>query len=431
LIANSQCPGFFYKQVRYVVFLHKLLDETLGLKWRSSPFTASYLEYHVNKEPKDGNPALLCIRHVVERLATDTQTRVNYVARLCALLSSRPNPSWHPSRFYKLSKTQLQSLCDKAFLGSVQAAAVFLNCATEVKEQNLADTGIFGSPLSLCVQSGSIEMVERHLRCVHTDLRKQRCRHLAQAGMLGQLDMIQFIHNYEIENTPWSLTRSRLSEENSAFRRALQTPNPAVWDYLIQLHYRYGRKFDHGLVRSILKKCARSGWTETARRILEQYSTDELPLDADKETSFVIEGRRNYQRVLVYRGREWGEEYYNGLILDGVFSGHVEFVQLLLKWGWNSKGAVVHAARHGHEDVVRALLEIGGDANEESKGLSPICYAVLGEHLSMFHYLTGHGAKPPSLVMREQLAKSARASGVESMVELLDSWVLSQTSGNA
>jgi hypothetical protein len=36
----------------------------------------------------------------------------------------------------------------------------------------------------------------------------------------------------------------------------------------------------------------------------------------------------------VYRGREWGTEYYNGLILDGiVMIEHVDIVHLLLEWG--------------------------------------------------------------------------------------------------
>jgi hypothetical protein len=425
-----QCPGFFSDQVQYVLFLYKMLDETLSSKWRSSPFTASYLEYQVNMEPKDGNPALLCIRHMVERLTTDTQTRSNYVARLCALVASRNNPSYNPGRIYKPSEKDLQPIGENTFLENVQAAAVFLNDPTEVRQRGLANSEIFGRSFSLCVQSGSIEMVERHLRCEHTNLRTNRCRLLAQAGMLGRLDMVQFIHNYEIENTPWVVTRGRLTPENGAFRRALLTPNPAVWDYLIQLHYRYGRKFDHGHVRRILKLCGRNGWTETARRILEQYSNDELPLDADEGTSFVTNNTRNSQRNLVYRGREWGTEYYNNLIIDGVISEHLDIVHLLLKWGWSTKGAVVSAARQGHEDIVRALLEIGADANEEEKGLSPICYAVLGEHTSMFYYLIEHGAKVPSLIMREQVAELARTSGVESMVELLESWSLAQTSGN-
>jgi hypothetical protein len=427
-----QCPGFFSEQVQYVVFLYKMLDETLSSKWRSSPFTASYLEYHVNKEPKDGNPALLCIRHIVERLTTDTQTRANYVVKLCALLASQSNPSYNPNRIYKRSEKDLQALGENAFLDNVQAAAVFLNPPSEVRPRDFADSQIFGRSLRLCVQSGSIEMVERHLKCEHTEIRNNRCRLLAQAGMLGRLDMVQFIHNYEIENTPWSVTRGQLTRENRVFRRALLTPNPAVWDYLVQLHYRYGRKFDHSHVRRILKLCARSGWTGTARRILEQYSNDEIPLDTDKGTSFVTNNTRNNQRNPVYRGREWGTEYYNGLILDGiVVIEHVDIVHLLLEWGWNTKGAVVSAARQGHEDIVRALLEIGADANEENNGLSPICYAVLEEHTSMFYYLIKHGAKVPSLIMREQVAKLARKSGVESMVELLESWSLAQTSGNA
>jgi hypothetical protein len=411
-------------------------DNLLSKRWRPSPFTTSYLAYRVNKEPRDGSPALLCIREVAERLTSDIKTRADYVAELCTLVADAcssilPEHRFvHRHRLEKFERPEYPS--EEFFRQNVQAAAVFLNLLTEVDKGGFKNSRMFGPVLQLCVKSGSMEMVERYLRDANQSIWRNRCQLLPEAAKLGRLDMVQFIFNYDIENTPWRFEGGHLHNmEGRGFYRALYTPNPAVWDYVIELHRRFNYKINHGYLTRLLETCSWNGWTGTARRLLEQYSRGEIPLHDEK--TFKERCVRNSQRNLVYVGRQWGPEYHHRMMTYGLPVFHLEFAQLLLEHGWNTKGAVVAAARRGHIEIVKALLEAGADANEEEEHaprLSPICYAVLREHIPLFHCLIENGAKAPSLAMREEVAKLARKSGIESMLELLESWSIAQTSGN-
>ena len=57
--------------------------------------------------------------------------------------------------------------------------------------------------------------------------------------------------------------------------------------------------------------------------------------------------------------------------------------------------ALLYAAREGHMDSVRALLEAGADVNQvNGDKLSPLVTAIMNGHLDLAKYLLDHGADP-------------------------------------
>lgn len=90
----------------------------------------------------------------------------------------------------------------------------------------------------------------------------------------------------------------------------------------------------------------------------------------------------------------------------------------------DTKGGLVAAARCGHGDIVKLLLENGANANEEKDGLSALCYAALEEHPIMFRCLLDPGAKLPDTAMQEKCIKRAELMGVES-IQQVPAWITS------
>jgi hypothetical protein len=399
-----------------------MLDQELSWHPRPHPFTASYIECRVNKEPRDGDPGLLCIRQVAEQLTTNTQTRADYIARLCTLAGPKIGCTFH--LFKKAWRPTSES---EAFLDHLQVAAVYLNHLAEVDLWGapMTKSTMFGSCLELCVRSGSMDMLERYLRGEHAT---NRSRLLPKAAMLGRLDMVEFIHNYEIETTPWCFESGPGSGvDSNALKRGLWTPNPVVWEYIMGLHRHYGRSFRVTFLKALLFRYASRGWTDTARYLLDQYARGKIPMH--REEAYITSGTEqdsapNPADTLV----QWDN---NRILMNAISNGRLDYVQLLLEHSCDTKGAVAAAARCGYVDIVRVLLQSGADVNEDMGDLSAVCYAVLLENTSMFYYLIEHGANVPSATMREDTAKRAKISGVESMLGLLDSWSLAPKSTDA
>jgi hypothetical protein len=391
-----------------------MLDNKLPSRYRTHSFTASYLECRVNKEPIDGDLHLMCIRRVAEQLTTNTQTRADYTARLCMLGAS------NIGRAFPAFQKAWMPVSEDAFREHLQAAAVYLNHVAKVDSWGAPTTTstIFGSCLELCVQSGSMDMLALYLRGERIVNRRKL---LSEAAMLGRLDMVEFVHNYNIETTPWRFKDAFGSTSDSnAFKRALRTPNIVVWDYIMGLHHHYGIDYKMGLLKGLMVRYASRGWVNTARHLLEQYARGKIPMRRDGVYVPFSPAQKSYQNPV----DTLLQADPNRIMTNAISNGHLNFVQLLLEYGCDTLGAVTEAAKKGYEDIVRVLLQSGADVNEEDGGLSPVCCAVLREHTSMFYFLIDHGANVPSATMREEVAKRAKTAGVESMLELLDSWSL-------
>jgi hypothetical protein len=137
-----------------------MLDEPLSLHSNMPPFIAAYLEHRIIREPDDGNPGLVCIRQVAERLTHDQETRCRYIVYLCALAVPNIKSIFVPNQ------TNHKTIGPGAFKDHVQAAAVYMNHISDIErwEAPVASSSLFGSCAQLAATSGSTEMVELYLR---------------------------------------------------------------------------------------------------------------------------------------------------------------------------------------------------------------------------------------------------------------------------
>ena len=398
-----------------MLFLFNMLDARLSLEHKLPPFTASYLEHRVTKEPDHGNPTLLCIRQVAERLAPDAQATRRYIVSLSALAASRVShvfspyqPPWDP-------------VSQSKFDEHVEAAAVYMNHDLDVDSWGPPKTcsTLFGACLDLAAQFGSEEMVERYLRDSHIG---GRCSALPHAASRGRAAMVDFIFNFQIETSPWRFDRyTRSPNEFQALAKALITPDPETWDYIMETHRQYGLHVPASKQTSILLTSAQNGWTNMVRHLL-QHGTDPNSFgQTDDETPLFFAAQQGHTDV-VQSLLDGGARIQNNCIRVAASKGHVKIVQLLVARKSDITGAVVAAARGGYGDVVKILLKIGANANEEDGELPAIGYAIIAEHISMFRDLVQYSAHAPSPAIRETIVSRATKNGVESMLVLLDTW---------
>lgn len=82
---------------------------------------------------------------------------------------------------------------------------------------------------------------------------------------------------------------------------------------------------------------------------------------------------------------------------NAIAGGHVEVVRVLLANGWSPREGerVIHAARMGHAEVLSAILQAGGDANEmRNPGVTAVWEAVANDRLEALDVLLRAGADP-------------------------------------
>jgi hypothetical protein len=305
----------------------------------------------------------------------------------------------------------------------VHVAAVYMNHIAEVDAWGVhrrwrTASRLFGLSLDLSVASGSMEMVEHYLRYDHICYRGHLIR---QAASMGRLDMVRFIHDYEIESSPWCFKlEPHWSQDKLDLNKALRSPNPAVWDYIMEQVDDHGRSYAIRRFKWHLKNCARRGWTDMARHLVEKYGPHPKRSLSAEEQHAISHAEQNG----IHRFENPSFREHSSAMRSAARLGNLEFVQMLLENGCGVEGAVVAAAKHGQGDIVKVLLENGADPNDANIDLPAICYAVLTEHTSMFYCLIEHGAGFPSSAMRENCASRPNQTGVDSMLALLDSWDL-------
>lgn len=96
-------------------------------------------------------------------------------------------------------------------------------------------------------------------------------------------------------------------------------------------------------------------------------------------------------------------------------------IQQLLSRGASPHGALLEAAVGAYMDIFRLLLVAGADVNKSIGANSPLASAIGLERTNMFKLLIHHGADLYSAGTVEECVRQARETGLESMLELLQS----------
>jgi hypothetical protein len=392
-----------------------MLHATFASEMNLPPFSASYLEYHVNKESRHGISPLSCIRQVAERLSSNVQDTPRHVKTLCALAA--PNAR----HIFSTHQSQETSISQEEIEAHIHAAAVYIGNLAAAKQWGLNSfPRWFGDCTALTARSGSLEMLEQYLEKSHQGAYKSnRCRLLSQVALHGRVEMVRFVYNYRIESTPWCFDPRSTSpfSEIKALVRALKTPNPEIWDYIMELHQQHGLRVrvtatDH------LSRCAQKGWGALARHLLELGTNPNVPQYRSTDETPIFFAAQAGHTDIVQALLDGGSRIHDGAIRAAAEKGHFEIVQLLLTHGADIAGTAVLAAKGGYGDILQLLLKSGANANEEHEGMPAIGYAILMEHERMFRGLLEAGAKLPTAT-REEIAKRARHAGIESMLALL------------
>ncbi len=112
-----------------------------------------------------------------------------------------------------------------------------------------------------------------------------------------------------------------------------------------------------------------------------------------------------------------------GAIKTAVQSGYFTTVRMLLDYRVKHgrrvpiAGTPAVAAKHGHYDILEALLNDGG---YEIADLQPLLvHAIDHEHKAMFRLLLSHGVDPKVPETSVECVKVAKEKGLESMLDLL------------
>lgn len=396
-----------------------MLDASLSSGLKSPPFIASYIEHRVNKEPEDGNPALTCLRRVAQKLAGDPHTLQHYVASLCVLAA--PNAE----QLFTTHHRPWKPIDDEEFQKHVQTAAVHLNKDAEIDVRRTTDTSsrFFGVCSNLAARSSSKALFELYL---NSRFPTNRSSYLPRAAYAGRADLVRFIFNYQADLVPWRFDlNARRGREFLQLAKSLRTPDPEIWEFIMEIHRRYGIEVTPSIHISMLRNCAENGWVNMAQHLLEYGTDPNIFSDYYKHPAIVVAAKKGHIDVVKTLLR-WGAKPTNSALRAAALHGHSEIVQSLLVHNCDVTGALVDSAKGGHFAVVKTLLDGGADVNEDDGEMSVICYSILKEHIAMFKYLVEQGAKAPPLAMRVSCSNKAKEIGVESMLEFFKSWCSTQ-----
>jgi ankyrin repeat protein len=407
-----------------VLFLHNMLDSTLSSGLKTPPYTAIYLEHRVKKEPEDGNPALICLRHIAVRLTTGVQSLEHCVTSLCVLAAPNARNLFTPYH------APWQPVKERDLESHLLTAAVYVGHEAVIDAAGAprTDSEYFGVCSNLAAESGCKSMIERYLRGAYVN---NRCTALHRVSAQGSVDLVRFVFNYKTDIAPWRFDPAmRSPNEFLALAKALRTPNPEIYDFIIAMHGEHGVAVTPDRHIAVLRTCAQRGWDSMTEHLLDHYGADPNFEYAwsDGRTPVAIAAQHGHMgvvKILLKRGAR----VQNSATKAAAWNGHLDIVRVLIAHQCDTIGAVVLGARGGYGDVVSVLLECGADANEEDGDLSAACYALLREHSSMFYCLVKHGATVPTPEMYNKCADKLRKDGSQSMLELFESWCSAQTTG--
>ena len=407
-----------------MIYLFNLLDPRLETGRKAPPFLLSYLEHRVRNEPESGNPSLTCIRRIATTLAQDEEGTSRYVRALCVLAAPKFRLIFRDS----FNERRLQPWSREKFDAHVHAAAVHLGCVADVERMGapMSRADLFGDCLHLAATSGSTEMLGLYFQ---NDYHKYRCRALVSAAEHGETYMVRFVLDYDAGTScPWTFDphtafRAQDQDEPQALKDALKTPNPEIWDIIMDLLCRH--RVPVGAHRHALHlvRCAEEGWPAMMRHLFARGFTPNytvvhgnVPYGLGTIPRAAGRGYTDVVQVLL----DWGAKDVDNALSEAVNFGSLDIVKLLLSHHANPTWLAKHAARRGRGDIVKVLLQHGGTTQkDDERHVSAVGFAILTEHTALFDYLRDHGAALPTGASRKACIQEARRRGVEHMLALL------------
>ncbi len=131
-------------------------------------------------------------------------------------------------------------------------------------------------------------------------------------------------------------------------------------------------------------------------KFLLQHGADINETNYNGESGLILAAKKGHFDVvkfLVEKGANLskGKSQYNALY-HAVENGHTEIVKFLLEQEIDPSGALVIAAEKGYEEILKTLLDHGGDINETNNKYTPLTCAVVRGGLNIVQILIDRGA---------------------------------------
>jgi hypothetical protein len=428
----------FAAEVDEAVFKSGVLDETCspcGIR-RTHQFTTRfhlpYIQRLALEFPVDCAPDWVrAIREVANRLEAMTDNslfpkcRPDYIKALCQLASDSLTtclPELQANLFPLVGHNLGVSI--DGIETDVFAAAVYLDLLSVVPDMVDSIIGrascreetvspLFGDPIRIAVKHDKRKAIEllldkafanEKLRSWGFTLMKEDA--LVRAARAGNLETVILllsgrwgsiaVYRRALDTNYKSRTR-----EAHCLDSALETPVPAIFNKVFE--YRQSTCLKGPIPAPILYRMA---------------------------LKHVLEDNKDMLRwLLETHFRESRDDFFHRAIHWACFERNTEMVQLLLRYAPSHEkkipGAISLAASAGCMELVKLLLDQGNDINEEHCQFGTpthppaIVSAVALEHTQMFYFLRERGAAFESAGTIEKAVGIAKATRLDSMLELL------------
>jgi ankyrin repeat protein len=156
-----------------------------------------------------------------------------------------------------------------------------------------------------------------------------------QAARHGQANMVHFIFDYRSDTDPWSYAKgminaSRYPSGLIALMQAMSTPNPEVWDFIVQLCRENDVTIREGRQTEILLTAAESGWTDMARHLLRHGTPTRAPGKLFKQETPIWYAARGGHLEIVRALLDHGAILPLDTMKDSALHGHIQVVRLLI-----------------------------------------------------------------------------------------------------
>jgi ankyrin repeat protein len=256
---------------------------------------------------------------------------------------------------------------------------------------------------------------------VNKDLRS---RLFCDAVECGRADIVKFLYDFKREEAPWDFTLGDdWIREGQLVHWGARTPSLEVLKFFEEELHRLNHNADteKWQLDSELCVCAGAGRLETVEYLLGKGAKADWRYDTEKRRLRVPlqdAAMGNHSAVvdlLLQHGAD-----AQAAIGNAVLSGRTAIVQILLRAGAAPDDYLSTAASRGYWDMVRVLLDAGVDVNECIPDESPLVWAIMREHTTMFNFVLERGANLHAEGTAEECVRRAKKDGLESTLQLLE-----------
>ncbi|USP75887.1 hypothetical protein yc1106_03161 [Curvularia clavata] len=441
----------FATEILVVIAQFKILDTAFTFSWDRPPpsLATAYLERRILNERPGGAAYLVWIRRVAKQLSQETddgRDECDYIRQLCPLVSG--SDRWIPGRFsvYEKIEPAPKQLCNKIecaqrgfcddhhFDDDVFTAALYTQTLPVIARwissgkrgrELLISSYLFGVSLQHASMHGNQEVLAAMLDLgieVYKFHHTRTCI-LRRVAETGNMDLTQFIWDFEAVQHPWVCKRkarpSYLSD-NARTVAELNTPRREIFDWIMEKRRIHlpDKRFGEKEFTRFLHESAHMGWVD-----MTAYY---LALGALVDGIYLPNCRYSRERPLVGAARNGHKEVVKLLLNHGADTSqpaletaveyvHFDVFYLLLEHGAETGRALAVAVAKGYRSIVNVLLERGGHTKEHLQSLLP--RAIETEDKAIFQTLAKHVEIDDAT--RAECAKVAEENGLESMAELL------------